>query len=154
MSTIVCYDYNGHPHPTPVEDTLFHPASYGIFIENNHILLVQHPETGLWHPPGSILEANETPTQAVRHHFRRLTGMVPEVGPLVFVEDQYLYNNNQAWHLSILYYALNRPSAVTSSVSEPIHGVTKAWIDVEELQREKLQFGYEAIRAGQLHLKL
>lgn len=154
MSTIVCYDVFGQAHPTQVEETEFRPASYGIFIENKHILLIQHEQTGLWYPPGGILDEKETPSQAVRHHFRRVTGMVLELGPLVFVEDQYVYDAGRAWHLSVLYYALKRPSAASSSISEPISNVTRAWIELDELQREKMQFGYEAIRAGQLHLKL
>ncbi|MEM7119145.1 MAG: hypothetical protein AAF614_42400, partial [Chloroflexota bacterium] len=72
----------------------------------------------------------------------------------VFVEDQYLYEDEQAWSLSVLYYALSRPTTTSSTVAEPTSNLTRAWIDLDELQREKLQFGYEAIRAGQLHLKL
>lgn len=154
MTSTVFYDFSGTPHYAPIEEILFRPASYGIFIENHHILLVQHPETGLWHPPGGVLNSHQTPAQKVRSHFRRVMGLVPEVGPLVFVEDQHVFNDDQAWHLSALYYALRRPTAVSSSVSEPTSKLTRAWIDLEELQREKLQFGYEAIRAGQLHHKI
>ncbi len=154
MTHIVCYDLFGNAHTATEENTLFRPASYGIFIENNHILLVQQAKTGLWHPPGAILDESQSPTQIVRTHFRRLMGMVPVVGPLVYVEDQYLYQDEQAWSLSVLYYALSRPTTASSTVAEPTSNLTRAWIDLDELQREKLQFGYEAIRAGQLHLKL
>ena len=70
MSSIVCYDIHGNAVPIAAESIIFRPAVYGIFIENEQILLQQQPQTSLWHPPGTRLTASDTPTQIIRHHFR------------------------------------------------------------------------------------
>ncbi len=45
------------------------------------------------------LAKNETPTQAIRQTFQQLTGMIPKLGPMLFVEDQYITDNERrAWH--------------------------------------------------------
>ena len=154
MTTLICYDLHGHQHPVAVDDLIFRPAAYGIFIENNHILLAQNKTTQLWHPPGGVLESGATPIQSIRQSFTQIVGTVPHIGSLVFVEDQYLYQDNQGWHLSAMYHALYRPTASTTSLFETADETKWAWFEVTELQREQLQFGYEAIKAGHLYLKL
>lgn len=154
MSTIACYDPHGNKHAVAIDSLTFLPAAYGLLIENNHILLTKHKISGLWFPPGITLAAGETPTQAVRQHFRRVTGMVPEVDALVFVEDRYLYEEEQGWKLSAMYYALRRSTTAVSTVTEATDNIPKQWLDLADLSREQLQFGYEAIRASELHWKL
>lgn len=151
MTTIICYDIQGNGIPVAPEALLFRPAVYGLFIENNQILLVRQAETGLWHPPGVVLSNNETPAQAVRQSFRKMTGMTPALGPLLFVEDQFFLDaERKAWHFSVMYYGLQRPSAAaTLSESDEV-----AWVSLANLRREQMQFGYEAIQAGKLQLKL
>lgn len=155
MATVCCYDVYGNAVPVAPESIAFRPAVYGIFIENEHILLLRHPQSELWHPPGSMLAAHETPTQAVRHYFRQLTGMTPILGPLLFVEDQYHIDGaRQAWHLSVLYYALDRPTATAATLAELESSAQPDWLPLAELERNQMQFGYEAIQAGWLRLRL
>lgn len=155
MTTILCYDIEGNRVPVAAEAISFRPAVYGIFIEHDQILLLRHRQSELLQPPGSILAAHETPTQVIRHHFRQLTSMTPLLGPLLFVEDQYRIVAEQAWHLSALYYALSRPTATATTLSateeEPSYPV---WVHLNNLRRNQMMFGYEAIRAGQLNLEL
>ncbi|HEX6385303.1 MAG TPA: NUDIX domain-containing protein [Anaerolineae bacterium] len=155
MTTVCCYDVYGNAIPVAPEAITFRPAVYGIFIEDDHILLLRHPQTALWHPPGSILAPHETPTQAVRYTFRELTGMTPVLGPLLFVEDQYLVDDERrAWHLSVLYYALDRPTAMATTLAEMENSSQPDWKPLAELKRNQMQFGYEAIQAGWLRLRL
>jgi ADP-ribose pyrophosphatase YjhB (NUDIX family) len=155
MATVCCYDVYGNAVPVAPESIVFRPAVYGIFIENDYILLLRHPQSELWHPPGSVLASHETPTQAVRHYFRQLTGMTPILGPLLFVEDQYHVDDaRQAWHLSVLYYALDRPVATAATLAELEGSVQPGWLPLAELKRNQMQFGYEAIQAGWLRLRL
>ena len=151
MATIICYDIHGNGIPVAPETLNYRPAVYGLFIENNQILLVKQAETGLWHPPGAVLNHHEIPTQAVRQAFRKVTGMTPALGPLLFVEDQYFMDTERrAWHYSVMYYGLQRPSqATTFSDSDQVD-----WVRLSDLKREQMQFGYEAIQAGKLQLKL
>jgi ADP-ribose pyrophosphatase YjhB (NUDIX family) len=151
MATIICYDIHGNGIPVAPEALLFHPAVYGLFIENNQILLLKQEETGLWYAPGAVLVNHETPAQAVRQAFRQVTGMTPTIGPLLCVEDQYFIDGERrAWHLSAMYYGLQRPStAAALTESERIH-----WVSLADLKREQMQFGFEAIQAALLQLKL
>jgi ADP-ribose pyrophosphatase YjhB (NUDIX family) len=155
MATIICYDVFGNAVPVAPEALTFRPAVNGIFIENNQILLQKHPQTGLWHPPGSVLAENETPAQAIRHIFRDLTGMTPLLGPLLFVEDQYhIDDDRRAWCLSTLYYALERPMAAATLAEPDDSAVQPDWVSLDDLARHQMQYGYEAILAGKLQLKL
>lgn len=154
MSTVVCYDDHGTKHSVATKNLLFYPASFGIFIENNHILLIQNTVSNLWHPPGDVLNSGETPTEAVRQQFRRITGMVPDMGPLIFVEDRYVVKEGEGIQLASLYFLLRRPSTAGPSIAEASSEFKRSWFALDELKREKLQFGYEAIRAAELHVKL
>jgi len=155
MATIICYDIFGNPVPVSPEALIFRPAVYGIFIENNQTFLLKHPQTELLYPPGHMLAEDETPTQAIRHQFRDLTGMTPKIGPMIFLEDRYFVDDeHRAWHLSALYYALERPKTTATPLSDIDHTNHPEWIHLDNLQRHQMQFGYEAIQAGRLQLKL
>ncbi|MCA9925579.1 MAG: NUDIX domain-containing protein [Anaerolineales bacterium] len=155
MKTIDCYDLQGNPTPVSPDNLLFRPAVYGIFIENQQVLLIKHPITGLWQPPGGILKANEPPRQAVRHFFRDVAGMTPDLGPLLHVEDAYrIDEQGQAWHLTIMYYALERPQATVATLTEIESAVQPDWVPLSECRREQFQLGYEAIEAGKLRTQI
>lgn len=154
MTMIYCYDRNGTAVAIPPDAVAFRPAAYGLLIENEQILLSTDAHTNLWHPPGHRLEPHETPTQALKHHLHKVAGLTPLIGPLVFVEDQYRVDEEgQAWHLSLLYYALNRPPYSTITLGDMETSDVK-WVRLAHLERSNLQFGYEAIQAARLHLKL
>ena len=154
---IHCYDSQGTIVPMPAELVIFRPAVYGILIdEYEQVLLRLHQESQLWHPPGNILEPNEIPTQAVRFHFRQMTGFTPLISGLLYVEDQHrLTDDNQAWHLSVLYYALERPEISSTTVGDAGElSPQVSWRSVAELERQEMLFGYDAIEAAQLRLKV
>ena len=151
MKQIVCYNPEGLPVSVPADSLIFRPAVYGIFIENQQVLLMRSSDDDLWHPPGGILQPHEPPTQAVRHFFRDITGMTPKLGPLLHVEEKYrIDDDGQAWHLALLFYALDRPAATVATLTEIESAIQPDWIPLNELQREQLQLGYEAIEAGKL----
>jgi len=156
MATIICYDREGKAQSFASEEIGFRPAVYGIFIENDQVFLLKHPETNLFYPPGEVLVEDKPPTQVVRQQFRKLTGLVLQLGPLIFVEDQYVVDDEgEAWQLSLLYYALERPIiAMAPTMAEVDDYEQPEWIPLDSLQREQMQFGYEAIQAARLYLKL
>jgi len=155
MKQIVCYDLEGNPTPISPDAIIFRPAVYGIFIENQQVLLTRHPQIGLWYPPGGILKAHEPPTQAVRHFFRERAGMTPRLGPMLHIEEKFrLDDEGQAWHLVMLYYALDRPEATVATLTEIESAQQPDWVPLNELHREQLLLGYEAIEAAKLRLQL
>jgi ADP-ribose pyrophosphatase YjhB (NUDIX family) len=155
MAAIICYDVYGNAVPVASESITFRPAVYGIFVENSQVLLQQQPQTNLWHPPGIVMAASDTPTQVIRHYFRQLTGLTPVIGSLLFVEDQFfLDEERRAWKLSALYYALQRPLNSATVLTESEKSTQTSWIPLADLQREQIQFGYEAIQASKVQLNL
>lgn len=155
MATTICSDIFGNLVPVSPEALIFRPAVYGIFIENNQAFLLKHPQTELLYPPGHLLGEDETPTQAIRHQFRDLTGMTPKIGALIFLEDRYFVDDDhRAWHISALYYALERPKTAVNQFSEVDDSKKPEWIHLDNLQRHQMQFGFEAIQAGRLQLKM
>ena len=155
MSMVRCYDAAGNAVVVAPDALTFRPAVYGIFIENQQIVLLEHADTKLWYPPGRILQSHEVPTQVVRHTFRQVTDMMPALGSLLFVEDQYRVDENgRAWHLSALYYALVRAQITTATFSGLSADPQYEWIPLSALKRERMMFGFEAIQAGRLRLHL
>ena len=134
------------PAHLDMKEAIFRPAVYGVYIENNQVALERHAETGLYYPPGRILEDYETPTQVVRQHFSHLTSMMPLLGPMLSLEDQYrIDQGGRAWHLSVIYYALDRPMS-SSMILIEMSGL--AWVFLNDLERSQMQFGYDAVQAG------
>lgn len=155
MPTITCFDAYGNPHLIPQDKVQFRPAVFGIFVEDAQILLTRHPQTNLLMPPGCILAPFESPTQSIRHYFRQLIGIIPDLGPLLFIEDQFtLDDQQQAWHLSVLYYALERPSTNTSPLAEWEGAPRPEFVPLADIKRELLQFGFEAVQAAHIRLPL
>lgn len=151
---IRCYTPQGQAVTVDPKSVTFSPAVYGLLLENDQVLLV-NPVNRLLHPPGGILSARETPSQAVQAFFRHFVGITPLLGPLVFVEDQYRVDDEgEAWHLSVMYYALERPPGTVITLLDTPAINQPEWVPLATLRREQLQFGYEAIHAAWLRLKL
>lgn len=149
MTTIVCYDPHGQPVPVAAHTLTFSPAAYGIFIENNEILLLNDVPNGWLTWPGAVLQVGERPYHVVSRVYHLLTGVVPLVGPLVFMEDLYQVDDNgRAWHLLAMFYWLERPSATSFSLSPATANLQPQMIPVDFIQRSQLQFGYQALQAG------
>ena len=153
MTTIQCYDEDGRAVSVAPTAITFRPAVYGIFIENEAVLLHHHPRTERWQPPGGILGDTETPFQAVRHHFRNLTGITPLLGPLLYSEERYVLDHERcAWHLSHLYYALDRPPLTASTPAELRGEQAYHFVPLATLRRQDMQFGYDAVQAAVMRL--
>lgn len=151
---MISYDVYGQAFTVDEKDLLFRPAVYGLLIENNQILMSKN-ERGIWQLPGRRLETDEAPTHVIRHHLRQLTGLTLQVTALVFVEDMFHMDElGQAWHLSGMFYALSRLDTSNAlMVSEDV-SLRSEWVPLVMLQRENLQFGYEAIQAAILHVQI
>lgn len=150
---VFCYTAQGNAVPVPEDALTFRPAVYGIFIDNDEAFLLRHPETQLFYPPGRILTEYEVPRQTIRLYFRQLTGMMPQLGPLLFVEERYFMDEEgKAWHLTDLYYVINRLDAV--GTAESSDNLQPIWVPLTDLPLAAFQFGYEAVQAGRLRLKL
>jgi len=155
VSSTHCIDDRGHSISVPSESVRFCPAVYGILIEDGKVMLTQNEVTGLWQPPGRMLANHETPAQALIHHFRRATGKIPSVGPLLLVEEQYRVDQqSRAWQLSVLYYAIEG-LATGSPTQFSLRGLPRLeLVDLNELKHSQMQFGFDAIQAGRLRFEL
>jgi ADP-ribose pyrophosphatase YjhB (NUDIX family) len=155
MATILCADPHGLMVPVSEKNITFRPVVYGILIENNQILLQRNAVSFLWQPPGGTVLAGETPKQALRQHVRLATGIIPQIGTTLLVESTYrIDNQEQAWHDSILYYNLARPTVGFAGLIDFDNVDRPEWVSVNQLRREQMQFGFNAIEAGKTRLRM
>lgn len=149
MSLMRCYDDDGQAHLAAVESLQFSPAVYGIFIENTRVLLLRQGPHGLYAPPGLLLPGHEQPGQALRHYFRRLTGLTPILGSLLLIEEQHRWLEGQGWRVAAMYYALQRPFTGSIHLNpDSATGAAPEWVELMALQRQQFQFGFQAVAAG------
>jgi ADP-ribose pyrophosphatase YjhB (NUDIX family) len=146
---VYCCNVHGNLVPFPRTHLKFSPAVYGILIENNRALLQMEPVSRLFFPPGGRVSAEQTTAQAVRQHFRAATGITPEVGHVLLIQDEYRVDeNNQPWHLAVMYFSLTRPTAGRSSLVDFDNPAKPEWISLDHLTRPQLFFGYDAIQVA------
>lgn len=155
MKTVICHDIFGQKKEIPANQLIFRPAVYGIFIENQQVLLLEEPQSSLWQLPGGPLASHHPPIQALLTFFRLQTGLIVNPGPMLFVEDRYVLDGDgQAWQHSALYYAVRRPVGANAGLATGKSTAVFDWLSLRDIKRESLQFGYEAIQAGYLQLTL
>ncbi|MCA9996257.1 MAG: hypothetical protein KDE56_10950 [Anaerolineales bacterium] len=148
-----CYDVYGNAVSVAASDIVFQPAVYGIFIENERVLLAHHPVTGLWHPPGDILTSSLRPEQAIRRYFQQQLRILPDLDGLLWLEERYVLDEQgQAQRLSVLYYGLKRPFDTKSVAIKT--GALLQWVPLADVERTRMQFGYDAVQAGKLNQQL
>jgi hypothetical protein len=153
MSTLICHDVTGKPIPIASEALQFRPAAYGIFIENELILLQKQAESGLWHPPGRPLRPQDTPAEAIRYHFRQLIGVIPIIGPFLFTAEIFIIDPAQnAWREAQTYYLVERPPVTETTLPAVGTAAPPEWVPLSEINRAQMQFGFDAIQAGRLFL--
>ena len=152
MNTVRCYDIYGNGTLTSLEEIEGGVAVYGVFIENGRVLLLHNSQNNLWQLPGGQLGADERPSRAVRHHLRHIMGILPELGNLLLLEDQYrMDENGRGMRISAMYYALHRPAALAITLPDQEEELRPEFIAINSLQHHHLQFGYHAIQTGRLH---
>lgn|GEM_PF-2735956 len=146
MSQVPCLTTTGALVMVPADEVTFGVAVYGILVENERVLLRRHPETGLWEPPGGRLFGRQAPEQGVRSLFRAQTGLVCDPVLRLLLESQHrLDEQGQAWELTVITYQLQRTRG--STITAPAGGGEQPlWIPLDELQREQMQTGYDAIQ--------
>lgn len=148
MSLIYCANGEDSLVAVPSQHVLFSPAGYGILIENGRALLLRQPTTGLWHPPGGRVMLGQTPGRAVRTAFWGATGITPHLGTLLAIEERYCLDyTGQAWHLSVMYYALTRPEASPTINNGQTH-TRPEWVPLKSITRDQMQHGFQALQAA------
>lgn len=151
MNQVYCFDEQGNTVMVAADLLRPVPAAYGVLIEHGQVLLVQRPQTTLWQPPGGLLAQDELPESLLRQQVRQVLGVVPEVGDLLHVEAQNRVDaQGQPWRVAALYYALSRPEQ-PSAIRVDTADTAVEWIALADLRRDMLNFGYEAIWAGEVH---
>lgn len=151
METVACLTSEGQLVSVPASELHDGVIVYGILIENQRVLLRRNLETGLWEPPGGHLVGRQVPEQAVRSLFRAQTGLVCDPQQRLLLESQHRIDvRGEAWRFAVIYYALQRNPGSTVTLP-PDDSTGPAWVQLEELRREEVHAGYEAIQVATEH---
>jgi hypothetical protein len=68
---------------------------------------------------------------------------------LLLESQHHLDEDGQAWKLGVIYYQLQRSRG--STITVPSNGAEQPlWVRLDELQREQVQTGYDAIQIARL----
>ncbi len=72
---VPCVDLAGETHLVKPEDLVDRSSAYGVYIEDESVLLVQDFRSLRWELPGGGLEDDETPIEALKREFTEETGL-------------------------------------------------------------------------------
>jgi 8-oxo-dGTP pyrophosphatase MutT (NUDIX family) len=104
MSIVVILDANGQKHRVDSNNLIFRKAVYGLYIQNNKLLMVKDKISKKWEFPGGGMENNESPLEGLKREFFEETGLTildTRLSPdnLVYsgLELFFDINSNQAW---------------------------------------------------------
>lgn len=97
---VSCLDFHGNKHMVDETDLIDRTSAYGVYIDDDHVLLVKNMVSDLWELPGGGIEPKETIEDALRREFTEETGLTiyGEVS-LVFDFKEHYFDlvSNQAW---------------------------------------------------------
>jgi 8-oxo-dGTP diphosphatase len=120
----------------------------GICVAEGKILLVNHamygPDGSFWSPPGGGILFGETAQQAVKREFKEETGLVAEVGPLLFFNE----------HIADTLHAIELFFEVKSFEGELTKGIDPEFSSHEQIIKDVRFMNWQEIsqyRADQLH---
>lgn len=148
MDRVACLTSDGKLILVPAGELHYGVVVYGILIENHRVLLRRNLETDLWEPPGGHLVGRQAPRQGVRSLFRAQTGLVCDPERRLLLESQHrIDTRGEAWELAVIYYGLQRNPGSTVTLP-PDEQIQPVWIQLNELKREEMAAGYEAIRVA------
>lgn len=149
MSITLCYNWQGEVVAVAADALKSRPAVHGVFIENGRVLLLHHSPTNLYYLPGGMVDSHERPSDALRHFFRQVTGIMPMLGTLLYTEERFFVDEaERPWQLMAMYYALQRPSTLIATLPEWESDLRSEFVPLETLKRQQLLFGYDAIQAA------
>ncbi len=143
---ILCLEAGRGLVPVPAGEIRAGMAVFGILLEKGRVLLQTDTHSGLLFPPGGRLDGSQDPASGLRRLFRGATGLTPEIGPLVLVDDAYRSQDGAGIHLALFYYAVSRPRQQIGGFIDFENPDRPQWVRLAELGRSHLLFGFDAIQ--------
>ena len=96
MPFITILDANNKKHQVNSNNLIFRKAIYGLYIQNNKLLIVKDKISGRWEFPGGGIKYNESPLKALKREFFEETGLK--------ILDKKLSFNNLVYSCSELFF--------------------------------------------------
>jgi len=75
-------------HITPKRQHRVQPKAKGLLLRENAILLIRHPQEGVWRLPGGFVRDDESAFEAATRSIHQLTGLRPSIlQPIARVDE-------------------------------------------------------------------
>lgn len=137
---VTCVDREGKNHQVDVNDLLWRPSVYGLYIHDDKILLSKQWDG--YDFPGGGIEKHETITQALQREFFEETGLkVEKVGPMVACEESFYQatlSSEKAFHSILMYYLIEQASGELSTEyfdeTEKTYADMAEWISLDAIE--------------------
>lgn len=103
---IECRSTYGSVVSVPINNFVFRPSVYGIILNKDHILLVNHRRTNKKMLPGGGVEPGEVNEAALKREVKEETGIEVVVQEMLQFTEHLFYHDphNQAYHGLYFYY--------------------------------------------------
>ncbi len=102
MKTISMIDDFGNEHEVLESELVDRISAYGVFIQNNKLLLIKDKNSSTWEFPGGGLEKGESKEEGLVREFFEETGLKVDTSKIRFFTDfqDYFYSTlyKQAWN--------------------------------------------------------
>lgn len=128
-----------------VGSTRFNYKASGVAIDNGRVLLTRDENVDFWYLPGGRVEVGETTADTLRREMKEELGVAIEVGPLLWVVENFFDLKGKLYHEVALFYSMSFQDSMnillkedTFEGSEPTIRLFFKWFDIEELEHSEL----------------
>jgi 8-oxo-dGTP diphosphatase len=162
MKKIICSDIERKTHEVEVDRLIFRPSVYGIFIEDNKILLSKQYDG--YDFPGGGVDLHETMQEATVREVFEETGLKVEVGEVIAAETSFFYpkhskkHEGEYWNCPLIYFVVKKTGGELSienfDEEEKTYAAMAEWIDLSEIKNIKFINSIDSVAVIERAVKL
>jgi 8-oxo-dGTP pyrophosphatase MutT (NUDIX family) len=122
---------------------LFQMRIAGLAFRDDHVLVHRAVHETFWTFPGGRAEVGETSSQTLKREMAEELGVEADIGPLLWVVENFFHYENKQWHELGFYYRMELPRTFPFHPSDIVHRIQ----DEHELEFKWVRATTRALRA-------